>query len=206
MNLQLAHQNMIKGQVLPMGVSCPTVIAALAQVPRHLFLPKELTSIAYIDNHIEFGHNRYLLSPSCFARLLQAAEIKNTDKVLDIGCLFGYSSAVLSCLASKVTAVECENSFAAIAHNNLHKYDLDNVITLKNELCQGYAKCGPYDVIIINGSVNQISEDLLSQLSEGGRLVGILQENNVGKAIILTKKNNSYAKNILFEENLPSFF
>lgn len=194
---------MVNSQLLPMQVIDNSVLSAIDHIPRHFFVPENLKKVAYIDDYLNFGSKRYLLPPSTFARLLQAAKIKPDDFVLDVGCLYGYSSAVIATLTKKVVAIESDENFASQAHNILHKHHIKNVIIVRNDLSLGHQETIPYQVIIINQPVSNISHTLINQLEDGGRLLAIIAKDGIGQAILLQKSGDSHSEYPLFEIILP---
>jgi protein-L-isoaspartate(D-aspartate) O-methyltransferase len=166
-----AQKNMILGQVLPHRVTDPKLLAVLARIPRKLFVPEAFEGIACIDGQVPLGYNRYLISPHIFSALLDRASIKDTDSVLDIGCGTGYSTAVIAHLARKVVGLESNSDLASKAHTRLNKLHIENGIIMTGSLTNGHGDGGPYDVIIINGSIDCKPESLFEQLALGGRLV-----------------------------------
>jgi protein-L-isoaspartate(D-aspartate) O-methyltransferase len=199
----LAHQNLISNQLMPVNIHEPDLLQAFALTPRHPFVPEHFNSAAYNDAHLSITPSRYLLSASSFAKMLQALHIKPTDTVLDVGCLYGYSSAVISHLAKKVIAVECDESFTAPAHRLLDKHHIHNVVIVHNDLYLGYSDNAPYQAIILNGAVDKIPTHLFNQLDEGGRLVAIIWDGTIGHATLCEKHHNSFSTRILFETRLP---
>lgn len=190
--LETARQNMIASQIVPgtsgIGENLKEVLSSL---PREFFIPHHLQSIAYCDGDIPLGGKRHLLSPLIFVRMLQAVAVKSSDKVLDIGCGQGYSTAVLSQLANKVIAVESESELATRANLTLNRLGIHNVIIISNKLEEGHPEGAPYDVIFLNGAINFIPEHLKNQLAEGGRMVAVMNDSPyTGKIIVLSHVGN----------------
>ncbi len=127
------------------------------------------------------------MEPSPFARLVQLAEVGPGDTVLDVGTATGYSAAVLSRLAARVTALECDPVLADKARSTLSELGFSNVEVVTGDLRQGYARNAPYDVIIIGGSIGELPSPLQVQLAEGGRLVAIEGLGNAGVARLFLK-------------------
>lgn len=203
-----ALSHMIDCQLRPNEVNDDRIIDAISAVPRELFVPKAKRSVAYIDEDLEVGEGRFLLEPRVFGRMLAAADVQPTDIVLDIGCATGYSSAVLAQLADAVVAVEENEKLAATAEKNLAAQDVMNVAVVTCTMCEGVAKQGPYDVIVIEGAVEDIPAGLVKQLKEGGRLVCVKLEGGVGRAHIIRKSAGGTAGSNLFDANvmvLPGF-
>lgn len=189
-----ALENMIKSQLLPIDVIDPDIIEAFIETPRHLFVPVAKETIAYCDGHILLDEcNRPLLSPSLYALMIKAAEIKKTDHVLDIGCLTGYSSAILSKLASKVFAIEPQQELASKAHTILKKLHVENIIILQDELSIGHPENAPYHVILMPYVTDTIPKTISEQLDPNdGRLVALLQDRTGTVHVTLVRKHQSH--------------
>lgn len=164
--------NMILGQLYTNEVIDTRILQAIADTPREAFVPDHLKKIAYVDDNLNMGGGRFLLSPLTFARLLSLAGITPQCRVLDVGCLTGYSTAVLSKLAAHIVAIDTDAQ--AIAQAKTHLKEAQNVdIETVTSLADGYGMSAPYDVIIIEGAINFVPDDVGLQLSEGGRLVTV---------------------------------
>ncbi len=203
-----ALSHMIDCQLRPNEVNDERVISAISAVPREMFVPKAKRAIAYVDEDIAVGEGRFILEPRVFARLIMAADIQPSDIVLDVGCATGYSSAVLAQLAEAVVAVEENETIAGLAEKKLADQDVMNVAVVTCALCDGVAKQGPYDVIFLEGAVEEISTKLLKQLKEGGRLVCVKVEAGVGRAHIIRKTAEGFEDQNLFDADvlpLPGF-
>lgn len=199
----IARKNMVSGQVLPNGVSNPSVIEVLSRIPRHIFVSDEMQGIAYFDGGLPVGYGRNILPPLIFAKMLEAMEITGGESVLDIACGTGYSSAVLANLCKKVVAVESESELASKAHLNLNKIGVDNVIIMVNPLAIGHETGAPYDAILINGAVKEIPEGLFAQLGENGRLVVVIaDDDNSGKIMLYKKDHGSIIATEIFDVNV----
>ena len=199
--LNEAPINMIKSQLLPIDITNPALIEAFTTIPRHLFIPEAQQSIAYCDGAIHLNnYYRPLLSAALYAKMLKAADIKPTDQVLDIGCLTGYSTAILSQLAQKVIAIEPEQTLASKAHTLLHKLRITNIIIVQNQLTDGHPDGAPYQVIIINHIIPRVEESILSQLDEGGTLIALIQKpNETIKLTRITKHQHHITYEVLDE-------
>lgn len=200
----LAHINMIKGQILPIPITDERVIDVFSSIPKHLFLPESLSKIAYCDLPITLAPNRQILPSGLHAKYLETARIQPTDNILDIGCLTGYSTALLAKLGNKVVAIESDTSLASQAHTFLHKLKLRNTIILQNDLALGHPEGGPYQVILMNGAVHEVPKSILEQLDMGGRLLTIIRPTNqMGHITLIEKHMNGFSKRILGESNFP---
>jgi protein-L-isoaspartate(D-aspartate) O-methyltransferase len=208
MNYALARQNMVEGQIRPNKVIDPTLIEALATVPRERFVPEHLRSVAYVDEDIRLGADRWLMEPMVLARLLQVAEIERSDAVLDIGCASGYAAALLSKMANTVVALESDPELAAIASRTLSELSVDNVVVLEGPLEQGCPKQAPFNVIVIEGAVETVPAAITAQLAEGGRLVTVMRGNGPGRAMLMTRTGEAVSGRPAFDASvawLPAF-
>jgi protein-L-isoaspartate(D-aspartate) O-methyltransferase len=198
-----ARANMIEGQLRPNRVSDPALLAAVAELPRESFLPAPLKGIAYVDDDIPLGNGRYLIEPMVLCRLLQNAAIRPGDKVLDVGCATGYSSALLARLAAQVIALESDDALAALARQHLAA--VANIRLVSGPLERGWAAEAPYDVILVGGTVAQVPAELTDQLVEGGRLLTVIA-NGVGggTARLLQKTAGVISSRPLFDAGTPS--
>jgi protein-L-isoaspartate(D-aspartate) O-methyltransferase len=195
---------MVESQIRTNRVVDPAIVAALGEIPREVFVSAQLRTVSYVDEAIPLGHGRYLMEPLAFASLLQAAEIRPTDIVLDVGCATGYSSAVLARLAATVVAVEEVPDFVRDANRLLAELPVLNTAVMESRLSAGCPKQAPYDVIVIEGGVEEIPEALLSQLGEGGRLACIvLGGGGFGKGTILTRVGGAIARRTVFDAGTP---
>lgn len=199
-----ARLNMIDGQILPNKVTDQRIIDAMGAVPREEFVPKPLRGVAYVDEDLEVAPGRHLMEPMVFARLLQYAEIEENCSVLDIGCATGYSSAVLGRLAGVVVAIEESEELVERATEALADVGVDNVAVMTGQFTSGLADQGPYDVIILEGTVPQVPDIILNQLAEGGRLVAVVAENGPGKAMLFTRTRGLVGSREVFDANIPA--
>jgi protein-L-isoaspartate(D-aspartate) O-methyltransferase len=209
MNYAAARHNMVENQIRPNRVTDPSVLDAIESVPREVFVPTQLRGVAYVDEDVDLGGGRALMEPVVFARLLQAAEIKPSDVVLDIGVATGYSAAVLARLASTVVALESDPELAARTTTLLAGQSVDNVAVVIGPLALGEAAHGPYDVIVLEGAVSVIPEGVTGQLAEGGRLIAVVTgESGLGRATLITRVGGVLSGRVLFEASiapLPGF-
>lgn len=187
-----ARRKMVESQIMTEDVTDYDVLRAIREVPRERFVPAKLKPLAYIDEDLLLTDDsrdvpRYLMRPAPFARLVQLAEISPTEAVLDVGCATGYSTAVLSRLAGRVVGLESDNGLAAFATEALAALGVANAIIVTGPLEVGFPSDAPYDVIVLEGAVEFVPEALFAQLSNGGRLVGIVGRGRSAPAMIYTK-------------------
>ena len=204
MDYQIARHNMVENQVRTNKVTDPLVIAAMEEVPREQFLPEGKRGIAYVDEDIAVGGGRFAMEPMVIARLMQCAEIAETDVALVIGAGFGYGSALISRVAETVVSVESNKEMAAAAEVTFQNNNYDNVIVVESDLAAGYAKQAPYNVIVFDGAVAEVPAGILDQVAEGGRLLAVVREaGKVGIARLYERENGVIGYRDLFDANIP---
>jgi len=198
------RQTMVDTQLRTNKVTDANVLAAMGEIPREMFVPEDRASLAYIDEDIHIGKSRCMAEPMILARMIQAAEIGPEDVVLDVACGSGYSSAILGRIARAVVAVESDTELAGAACARLTKLGMDNVVVEMGPINAGWSDQAPYDVIMVNGSCGEMSEAILSQLAEGGRLCAILRgPGGTGMAKLFVKSGGVVSNRGLFDANVP---
>ena len=170
------RQTMVDAQVRTNDVTDPRIHDAMRTVPRERFVPSSKQAMAYADMVVEVAPNRYLLDPRTFAKLLQLADVKSSDKVLDVGCATGYSTAVLARMGRTVTALEQDAGLVRIAVEALPALGTMNATIVQGQLAEGCRSEAPFDVVFVNGAIEVGPQALLAQLAEGGRLVAVVRE------------------------------
>jgi protein-L-isoaspartate(D-aspartate) O-methyltransferase len=203
MDYAAARHAMVESQIRTNRVSDPLLTAALSEVPRELFVPSRLRSIAYVDEALPLGNGRYLMEPLAFALMAQLAGLSAKDVVLDIGCATGYSTAVLAKLAVTVVAVEEIPEFVAEANRLLTEL-ADNTAVIEARLTEGCPRQGPYDAILIEGAVEEIPDAIVEQLADRGRLVCIVAgAGGLGKGTIVTRHGANISRRTVFDAGTP---
>lgn len=208
-----ARATMVDCQVRTVDVTDYDVLDAFLTVPRELFVPESLRPFAYIDEDIKVSAPdaapRYVMEPGPLARLVQLAEIGAGDRVLDVGATTGYTAAILARLAASVTALEQDAALAKVATDNLAALGIENVAVVTGPLVAGYPAGAPYDVILIEGAIEELPEALGNQLAEGGRLVAVVGSNGLAaKATLFTRSGGSVTGRPAFNTHirpLPEF-
>lgn len=170
---------MVDTQVRPSDVTKFPVIDAMLAVPREKYVPDAKREAAYVGENLDLGAGRVMLEARTLAKMLDGLDIQPGDVVLDIGCGYGYSSAVLARMADAVVSVETSD-FADEAQATLSELGVDNVAVVEGELHEGAAKSGPYDVIILQGAVEVLPKAIEDQLEDGGRIACLFQEGALG--------------------------
>jgi len=176
-------------------------------VPREAFVPQTQSAMAYLDLDLDVSAGgptkRFLIKPAVTAKMLQAAEIKDTDNVLVVGCASGYEAALVAKLAGRVTATESDPSLAAKATAALAELGLGNVTVQVAAAAEGNAANAPYDVIVLNGATEITPEGLYRQLKDGGRLVGVFAMSQPPRATIVTHSHGDFGNRALFDAVVP---
>ena len=193
MDLNQARFNMIEQQIRPWEVLDPQVLALLSVVHREDFVPLAQKALAFVDMEIPLGAapNQVMLAPRVQARLLQDLAVQKTDKVLDIGTGSGFMAALLAHQAAQVLSLEMDAALAAQAQANLQKAGISNVTVRQADGSQGAAADGPFDAIVLSGSVAEVPAALLQQLSVGGRLATIVGDEPMMRATLITRTSDS---------------
>lgn len=198
---------MVDTQVRPSDVTKFPIIDAMLDVARERFVPEEMAQAAYIGEAIDLG-GRSMLAPRTFAKLLDALDVGSGDLVLDVGCGLGYSAAILGRMAEAVIGIEDDADRAAEAQRRLSEEGIDNAAVIEAPLGAGDAKHGPYDVIVIEGGVETVPQELVDQLKDTGRIAAIFVDDALGRACIGTKRNGTVDWRFAFNADasvLPGF-
>ena len=205
-------ENMITGQLMTGDVLDEAVLLALEVTQRADFLPDALKGVAYVDEELELAKGRYQMQPLIWARLLKYAAIQKNETVMILGCLTGYSAAIVSHLAQKIVAIEEEKTLAVQAKALLAGYE--NVAFQESVLVKGASRHA-FDVIIIEGAIEELPQEISNQLCEGGRILTIehrfdakISGSGLGKLVQYTKIQGKLNKVTLHDANcsaLPQF-
>jgi len=205
MNIEQARFNMIEQQIRPWNVLELDILELLSVVRREEFVPAAYKSLAFSDTEIPLPGGESMLAPKIEARLLQQAQVKKHEQVLEIGAGSGYMAALLCYKARHVTTVEIDPELKALAEKNLAAYGITNVDVALGNGAQGWdlGTSKTYDVIFISGSLPTLPDAFLKQLNVGGRVVAILGDAPVMTAQIITRNaDDSYSTVHLFETNV----
>ena len=191
MNIEQARFNMIEQQIRPWDVLDAEVLRLLSVVKREDFLPLAHKSLAFADMEIPLGYGQCMLAPRLEARMLQDATIQPHEKVLEVGAGSGYMAALLAQQAKRVVTLEINPALAEMARANLHKAGITNAEVQMFDGAKSTLSEAPFDVIVLSGSVAVVPQNLLSQLKIGGRLVGIVGDEPVMRATVVTRYSDT---------------
>lgn len=194
---------MVDTQVRPSDVTKYPIIEAMLSVPRENFVAGAQREAAYADQNIDLGQGRTLLEPRTLAKMLDALDVQNDELVLDVACGMGYSTAVVARMAQMVIAVEGDEDLAAEAQTQLSEIGADNAIVHVAELSEGAAEHGPYDVILVQGGVEELPQSLMDQLKDGGRVAAIFMTGALGQVKIGYKNGDQISWRFAFNAGAP---
>jgi protein-L-isoaspartate(D-aspartate) O-methyltransferase len=178
----------------------------MSQVPRELFVPESRKALAYSDNNhpLTTGLRPRMVAPAApSAKLLQLAEVSTSDRVLDVGCATGYSTAVIAGLCSHVTALDDNPDLVAEAEKNLEALHVANATFVVGPLGGGAKAEAPFDLIVIEGIIDSVPQALFDQLKDGGRLVALIREGATAVANLYVRSGSSFAARAEFNASLP---
>lgn len=190
---QTARLNMIKNQILPNNVKNKELIESFSSIQKEIFVPDALHDLTYTDSEIKICKNRNLMKTFIIAKMFDRCNFEPDDKVLVIGCLTGYSTAILSKMVNYVVGLDNEKEVIEQACKNIDKLNILNCsLFYKKDLSQGLSRNAPYDKIFIEGMVKTIPTQLIKQLKEHGEIfVTIKNQEYVGDFVRALKIESS---------------
>jgi protein-L-isoaspartate(D-aspartate) O-methyltransferase len=182
-NFEQMRRAMVTNQLRTTAVNDPRVVEAMGAVPRERFVPAALKGQAYLDISLPLGKGRAMASPMVLGRLLTEARVRPGERALVVGATFGYSAAVLAALGASVVALEEEADLAG---------DVDGVTAVRGPLAEGWAAAAPYDLVLFDGAVEEISPAILAQIADGGRVAVPVLEEGVARLAIGRKAGDAF--------------
>ena len=191
MNLELARFNMIEQQIRPWDVLDTSVLHLLALVKREEFVPPVHKALAFVDMEIPLPAGQVMLAPRVEARMLQDVAVQKHEKVLEIGAGSGYMAALLAHRAQRVISLEIDPELVAMARANLQKAGIHNAEVRHGDGAKGVPVEGPFDVIMLSGSVAEVPQALLAGLKVGGRLAAIVGDEPMMRATFVTRVSDT---------------
>lgn len=199
----LRRRIMVDTQVRPSDVTKYPIIEAMLAVPRELFVPAGRREAAYIGENLPIAPGRVMLEPRTFAKMLDALDIRDDELALVVGTGLGYSAAVVARLAEAVVAVEEDAGLAAEAEAALAEIGADNAAVVTAPLAEGAAQHGPYDVILVEGAVEDLPAAIAAQLKEGGRIACLFADGPLGVCRIGYRVGDSMSWRGVFNASAP---
>lgn len=209
MDIETARANMIEQQIRPWRVLETQTLDALRRVRREHFVPAQYRHLAFADVQIPLAAGdtgaagEVMLEPKVGARMLEALNLRGSDRVLEIGAGSGYLVALLASLSAHVTAVEIDPQLLTLAQRNLAMAAIDNITLQSGDAHAGWGEPGQFDAILISGSLPVITEAWPAALADGGRLVGIEGRAPAMTAVQLVKDGGRVLRETLFETVVP---
>jgi protein-L-isoaspartate(D-aspartate) O-methyltransferase len=188
-NFEAMRRAMVESQLRTTGVNDPRVVAAMAVVPRERFVPVDRRAIAYIDRPVPLGPGRMLNVPEATGLLLTAAVVRPSDKALLVGAGSGYTAALLDRLAGQVVALEEDRDLLTFARMALSESRAELV---EGPLNQGWAAAAPYDLIVVDGLIEQVPDALIAQLADSGRLVCAILDRGASRLAVGRKSGSAF--------------
>ncbi len=197
------RKQMVVKQIRQRGITDAAVLDAMEKVPRHLFVPDYLQSMAYDDCPLKIGEGQTISQPYIVAFMTEALNLKPTDKVLEIGAGSGYQAAVLAYITNSVYSMEIIPELALMAKENIENANIKNVHIKCGDGYNGWKEHAPYDAIIVTAAPENVPQPLLDQLAPGGRLIIPVGKQHYTQYLILYEKKN---KKITSKTLLPVRF
>jgi len=198
-----ARRRMVDNQLRTSNVTDRRLLAVMNEVPRERFVPADRQALAYADIVHHLGAGRALAAPAPFARLVQLAEVDHTDTVLDIGAGTGYTTAVLARLGASATGLESDPGLAAEARRQLSELGIGNASIVEGPLDGAGLARDSFDVVVVEGALDDEPDGLFPLLKEGGRLVALLRRNGTGVAHVYVRSGGAVAARAEFNSVLP---
>ena len=170
-NFAAEREAMVERQIESRGIRDPKILEAFRSVPREEFLSKEYADLAYGDHPLPIESGQTISQPYIVALMMQAAEIRPGDIVLEVGAGSGYAAAVMSRIASRVVAIERQSELAKVAAERLERLGYDNVEIVEGDGTRGRPDEAPFDAIVAAASGSHVPPAWVKQLADGGRIV-----------------------------------
>lgn len=202
-DLTEARINMVENQIRPSDVTDLRIQKAMMTIPRELFLPKTVKLLAYSEERLEVIPGRRVMEPRTLAKMIQAADIRSTDLILLVGCATGYAAALVSQLGAAVVALDSDHSLAESAAANFAHLGIDTVAVVTGPLAEGHAPQAPYDVILVDGAIEEVPPALTDQLADGGRLIAPQGTGSTGAVRLYERSGDNVSSRYLFDAAAP---
>ncbi|PIT73841.1 protein-L-isoaspartate O-methyltransferase [Limnohabitans sp. JirII-29] len=204
MNQEQARFNMVEQQIRPWQVLDTAALKVLSHLQRELFVPQAYQALAYTDTEIPLGHGQTMVPPRVDARLMHDLHLTGNEKVLEVGTGSGYLTALLAGRAQRVISLEINSELAATARANLQRAGVSNVEVREADGSHGAGADAPFDAIVLGGSVAEVPQALLQQLTIGGRLIAIVGTDPVMCATLFTRTaDTSWQSKALWDTTAP---
>jgi len=184
----LMRRNMVEADVKAQDIKKQDILDAMLKVPRHLFVPRKLRSLAYTGKSLSIG-SQTILSAHTIALIIKFLELKHKDNVMEISTGPGYTAAVLAEIADKVYSVKTIPEFAKLSRERLELLNYKNIQVKYGNTSAGWPKKAPFNAIIVDCNISDIPSALIKQLKKGGRMI-ILLKGKTKRFILIKKKKD----------------
>ena len=165
------RERMVRRQIEARGISDPAILNAFREVPREAFVSPDYARDAYDDHPLPIEAGQTISQPYIVALMIEAAEVRSGDRVLEVGAGSGYAAAVMSRIAGEVIGIERQHDLVEVARRRLKRLGYDNVRIVEGDGTRGCPEEAPFDAILAAASGSHVPQPLVSQLAPGGRLV-----------------------------------
>ena len=198
---EIARKNMVINQLRPNKINEEKILKIFENIPKENFLDMSLGKICYLDKNLDITEKRGYLKNLHLAQIIKYSEISHNDKVLHIGGLTGYFSALISSLCKELLVVEENKELFKLLEHNINNTDNTNISLFNHNLLDGLSDKAPFSLIIIDGPIFKITDKLKNQLAmNGGRLIYIKKiYDNLGKAYKIVRNKDFYSSEYLFD-------
>jgi protein-L-isoaspartate(D-aspartate) O-methyltransferase len=186
LDVERARFNMVEQQIRPWEVLDPRVLDLLFRLHREDFVSPQYRALAFVDMEIPIGHGEKMLAPKMEARMLQELALLPGERILEVGTGSGYMTALLASLGGHVCSVDIVPEFTSGAGAKLAAHGLGNVTLETGDAARGWDRHGPYDAIVITGSLPVLPAAFATSLRPGGRLIAVVGEPPVMEARLVT--------------------
>lgn len=192
-----AREAMVESQLRPQGVTDPAVLAAMGRIERERFLPSHTRPLAYVDRAVALGNGRFLPAPAVLGQLLTQMKAEPGQRALVVGAGSGYSAAVLADMGLDVVALESDPELIAAAREQ-------GVSAVSGPLEAGHPAGAPYQQVLIDGAVEYISEAIIGQLADGGRLGAALIDRGITRLVVGRKAGAAFGTLSIGDAGVPA--
>jgi protein-L-isoaspartate(D-aspartate) O-methyltransferase len=190
-NYAAEREAMVERQLRRRGITEPQILDAFRAVPREAFVSEEVAHLAYGDHPLPIAAEQTISQPYIVALMIEAAELRSGDRVLEVGSGSGYAAAVISRIAAKVIGIERQPELVRLARERIARLGYDNVEIVEGDGTMGWPEAAPFDAILAAASGSHVPDSLIAQLAPGGRLVmPIGDPGSVQQLVQLTKLND----------------
>jgi protein-L-isoaspartate(D-aspartate) O-methyltransferase len=191
-----ARQRMVDAQLACPGrdIRNRRVLAAMAKVPRHEFVPADLRHLAYTDGPLPIGFGQTISQPYIVAFMTEILDPQPTDRVLEIGTGSGYQAAVLAELVRDVYTIEIVEPLARRAETDLRRVGYGNISVRAGDGYQGWPEQAPFDAVIVTCAPENVPQPLIDQLKDGGRMIIPVELGGLQELVLLEKQGGQLTR------------